>query len=160
MKRTFVLALLAVVVTLGTGSAAFSAGQDERQMLIEAAAEETASLSLAYTDSYEVTYDEDEQGVLVRFRTLPNFKVNYNLFYLQWWDAQFIALDCFQRRDIPVKAVRVETNFVDGSGPLAAITSAAFIKKYANAAYGMTRWLDLSTLLLYDEERGWYEPPK
>lgn len=66
--------------------------------------------------------------VVVRFRTLPNFKVNYNLYYGRWWDAQFIALDCFRRRNISVEVVRVETNFVDGSGPMAAITQTSYIE--------------------------------
>lgn len=56
----------------------------------------------------------------------------------RWWDAQFIALDCFRRRNIPVEVVRVESNFVDGSGPLVAITQTSYVEKYANAADSMT----------------------
>lgn len=66
----------------------------------------------------------------------------------------------FDPESTPVEVVRVETNFVDGSGPLAAITQTSYIEKYANAVHGMTFWLDLSTLLLYDEEEGWKEIPR
>lgn len=160
MERKNSLVLVVVVLMFALAHQGFPAQKDERQKLIEAAAQEIEDLGLPYTDDYKISYNEDKAEVLVNFRTLPKFNVNYNLFYQRWWDAQFIALDCFRRRNIPVEVVRVETNFVDGSGPLAAITQTSYIEKYANAADGMTFWLDLSTLLLYDEEEGWKEAPR
>lgn len=131
---------------------------NEREDLIKAAKEEIEDLRLPYTGNYEITYEQEKKSVTVTFETLEEFKVNYNLYYLRWWDAQFIALDCFQRRDIPVDSVSVITNFIDGSGPMKAITKAPYIRKYANATHGMGKWLDLTDSFLWNEETKEWDP--
>lgn len=130
----------------------------EREALIKAAKEEIEDLALPYTDNYEITYEQEKKSVIVVFETLPKFKVNYSLFYMRWWDAQFIALDCFQRRDILVDSVSVITNFVDRSGLMKATTKAPYITKYANATHGMGKWLDLTDSFLWDEEAKDWNP--
>lgn len=77
---------------------------------------------------------------------------------MRWWDAQFIALDCFQRRGILVDSVSVITNFVDGSGLMKATTKISYIRKYANATHGMGKWLDLTDMFLWDEEAESWKP--
>lgn len=124
----------------------------ETKDLIAAASQEIIDLRMPYTSDYEIDYDQTTQVLTVGFKTDPEFTYNYNLYYLLWWDCQFIALECFERRDIPVKAVGVYTNLEDNSGILLSITKADYVRKYANAANGMGKWIDLSDSFLWDEE--------
>lgn len=140
--------LVIVIVTALVGQ--IQAGESED--LIAAASQEIIDLRMPYTGDYEIDYDQTTQVLTVGFKTGPEFTYNYNLYYLLWWDCQFMALDCFERRDIPVKAVGVYTNLEDNSGILLSITKADYVRKYANAANGMGKWIDLSDSFLWDEE--------
>ena len=146
--------LVIVIVTALVGQ--IQAGETED--LIAAASQEIIDLRMPYTSDYEINYDQTTQVLTVVFRTGPEFTWNYNLYYLLWWDAQFIALDCFERRDLPVKAVGVVTNLNDNSGIMLAVTESVYIRKYANAANGMGKWIDLSDSFLWDEENEGWEP--
>lgn len=141
---------LLVIVIVAALVGQIQAGETED--LIAAASQEIIDLRMPYTSDYEINYDQATQVLTVGFKTGPEFTYNYNLYYLLWWDCQFIALDCFERRDIPVKAVGVYTNLEDNSGILLSITKADYVRKYANAANGMGKWIDLSDSFLWDEE--------
>ncbi len=141
---------LLVIVIVAALVGQIQAGETED--LIAAASQEIIDLRMPYTSDYEINYDQTTQVLTVGFKTGPEFTYNYNLYYLLWWDCQFIALDCFERRDIPVKAVGVYTNLEDNSGILLSITKADYVRKYANAANGMGKWIDLSDSFLWDEE--------
>lgn len=151
MKTKSVLVGILGVASILLMSFSFVGLASEREDLIKAAKEEIEDLRLPYTGNYTITYEQENKSVTIVFETLPEFKVNYNLYYMRWWDAQFIALDCFKKRDIPVGNVSVITNFVDGSGPMKATTKASYIRKYANATHGMGKWLDLTDSFLWDE---------
>ncbi len=141
---------LLVIVIVAALVGQIQAGETED--LIAAASQEIIDLRMPYTSDYKINYDQTTQVLTVGFKTGPEFTYNYNLYYLLWWDCQFIALDCFERRDIPVKAVGVYTNLEDNSGILLSITKADYVRKYANAANGMGKWIDLSDSFLWDEE--------
>lgn len=146
--RVIVGVLIIVLVATLIGQA--QAG--EMEDLIAAASQEIIDLRMPYTSDYEINYDQTTQILMVGFKTGPKFTYNYNLYYLLWWDCQFIALDCFERRDIPVKAVGVYTNLEDNSGILLSVTKVDYVRKHANAANGMGKWIDLSDSFLWDEE--------
>lgn len=141
---------LLVIVIVAALVGQIQAGETED--LIAAASQEIIDLRMPYTSDYEIDYDQTTQVLTVGFKTGPEFSYNYNLYYLLWWDCQFIALDCFERRDIPVKAVGVYANLEYNSGILLSITKADYVRKYANAANGMGKWIDLSDSFLWDEE--------
>ena len=141
---------LLVIVIVAALVGQIQAGETED--LIAAASQEIIDLRMPYTSDYEINYDQTTQVLTVGFKTGPEFTYSYNLYYLLWWDCQFIALDCFERRDIPVKAVGVYTNLEDNSGILLSITKADYVRKYANAANSMGKWIDLSDSFLWDEE--------
>jgi len=147
MRKVIGLLVIAIVAAL-VGQ--IQAGETED--LIAAASQEIIDLRMPYTGDYEINYDQTTRLLTVGFVTEPKFKWNYNLYYLLWWDCQFIALDCFERRDLPVVVVGVFTNLEDGSGPMLWMTKAIYVKKYANAANGMGKWIDLSDSFLWDEE--------
>ena len=158
MRRQLKL-IIGILGVIGVLLMFFSFGfANEREALIKAAKEEIEDLRLPYTGNYDITYEQENKSVLVVFETLPEFKVNYSLFYMRWWDAQFIALDCFQRRDIPVESISVITNFVGGSRLMKATTKASYIKKYANATHEMGKWLDLTDSFLWNEETKEWDP--
>lgn len=157
MKKHFIYAV-ATIIFLGILSSAVAT---EREDLIRVATQEIESLAMPYTHFHQVEYEPEDQLLMVKFKTGSGFKWNLNQFYLLWWDMQFIALDAFEKREIPVNAVAVITNFEDGSGPFLMMTESAYIRKYANATYGMTRWLDLTDSYTWDEqEEKWSLVPK
>ena len=153
MKKIILLVVMMVVSFTLVGFT-----QTEKELLMKAAKNEIEDLALPYTSNYEITYDEEEKSLLVIFETSEKFKVNYNLFYLRWWDCQFIALDCFEKRDIPLNSISVITNFVDGSRLWRATTKVLFIRRYANVLDGMGKWLDLTEGFLWDEKTESWQP--
>ena len=132
--------------------------QTEKELLIKAAKNEIEDLALPYTSNYEITYDEEDRSLVIIFDTSEEFKVDYNIFYLRWWDAQFIALDCFERRDIPLNSISVITNFVDRNDLFKASTKVLFVRRYANILDGMWRWLDLTEGFLWDKKTESWQP--
>lgn len=149
------------IILFGFLSSALCAMASEREELIKAATQEIESLALPYTHFHQVEYDPGKRLVMVKFKTGSQFKWNYNLFYLLWWDMQFIALNAFEKRGLKVETVGIITNYEDGSGPLLMVTKAVYIKKYANAAYGMGRWLDLTDGYHWNEaSQKWQPVPK
>lgn len=151
MRKGLLICMVLVLVSVAVLVGQIQAG--EMEDLIAAAKQEIIDLRMPYTSDYEIDYNPTTQVLTVGFVTGPEFEYNYNLYYLLWWDAQFIALDCFERRDIPVKVVGVFTNLEDNSGVMLALTKSAYIKKYANAANGMGKWIDLSDSFVWDEEK-------
>jgi len=151
MKKGLLMCMVLVLASVAVLVGQVRAG--EMEDLIAAAKQEIIDLRMPYTSDHEIDYDPITQVLTVGFRTGPEFTYNYNLYYLLWWDAQFIALDCFERRDLPVKEVGVFTNLEDNSGILLSITKADYVRKYANAANGMGKWIDLSDSFLWDEEK-------
>jgi len=152
--RKIILLVVMVVVTFTLAGFA----QTEKELLLKAAKNEIEDLALPYTSNYEITYDEEKKSLIVIFETSEKFKVNYNLYYLRWWDAQFIALDCFERRDIPLNSISVITNFVGRSQLMRATTKVLFVRRYANVLDGMGKWLDLTESFLWDEKTESWQP--
>lgn len=149
------------IVLLGIFSSATYTIAGEREELTKAAVQEIEGLALPYTHFHQVEYDPEKKLVIVKFRTGPKFKWNLNLYYLLWWDMQFVALRAFEKRDLMVETVGVITNFEDGSGLLLMLTKASYIRKYANAIHGMGKWLDLTDGYHWDEaSQKWQPVPK
>ncbi len=82
-----IVLVLVIVATLSRVQAS------EREDLIAVATQEIKGLGMPYTTDYEIDYDATSQRLTVAFVTSPKFKWNYNLFYLLWWDCQFIELN-------------------------------------------------------------------
>ena len=138
-----------------------SAVATEREKLIEVAIQEIKDMAFPYTDNHQVEYNSEKRSVIVSFDTGSNFKYNYNQYYLLWWDMQFIALSAFEKRDLKIEVVGVYTNLEDNSGLFLMVTEAPYIRKYANATYGMGRWLDLTDSFIWDEaSQNWRPVPK
>lgn len=146
------------ITLLGIFSSAICAMATEREELTKAAVQEIESLALPYTHFHQVEYDPGKCLVVVKFKTGSQFKWNYNLFYLLWWDMQFVALNAFEKRDLKIETVGVITNYEDGSGPLLMMTKAVYIRKYANAVHGMGKWLDLTDGYHWDEASQKWDP--
>jgi len=149
------------IIFLGIISTAVYVQASEREKLIQAASQEIEDLALPYTGNHQVEYNPEKCSLIVSFDTSRKFKYNYNLYYLLWWDMQFIALSAFEKRDIPVYIVGVYTNLEDNSGLFLMMTEASHVTKYANATYGMGRWLDLTDSYIWDEaSQNWRPVPK
>ena len=159
MKKHSIYAVATIIFLGILSSAVVQAGETEK--LTQAAVQEIESLAFPYTHFHQVEYDPGKRLVMVKFKTGSGFKWNLNQYYLLWWDMQFIALNAFAKRGLKVDKVGVITNLEDNSGLFLMMTEATYITKYANAAYGMTRWLDLTDSYLWDEEnQNWRAVPK
>lgn len=148
MKKAFIYAVIGMIL-LGATSTVAVAG--EREDLIKVATQEIIDLAFPYTHFHQVQYDQEI--VIVKFITGKGYEWKLNQYYLLWWDCQFVALNAFVNRGLTVNEVGVITNLEDGSGLFLMLTKAPYIKKYANAAYGMSRWLDLTNSYIWKNEK-------
>ena len=156
MRKYLIAAVLALVVLALVGQVRAATEAELLKLRVQAATEVTISMALPWTSDHTIKYDPEKKVVVYKFNSEIGREPNYALFYQRWWDAQFIALSCFEEVELKVIELRVITNFHDGSGYMLANTLAPFVRKFANAKKGMTSWLSMTDCYLWDEkEKKW-----
>ena len=129
IKRLVMLLLLTILILPTFTKPAYCVDK----VLLNRSIEASESLVFPQND-VEVVYDEETKEVYVKFTTPASYKVNYADFYSRWRDNQWVVLQEFQKAEIPVEKVTVETNYPDMSGVLKISNSAEHIDEYAKSS--------------------------